>query len=56
LQRKIATQHPALWDIAEKYLIAFSSPYLVEKGFDVAKSIFKEQRNQRKTSVKSANA
>ena len=48
LQRNIETQYPALWNIAEKYLIAFPSSYLVEKGFSVVTNILTKQRNRLK--------
>ena len=32
LQRNIAIQYPTLWNIAEKYLIAFPLSYLVKKA------------------------
>ncbi|CAH1106314.1 unnamed protein product [Psylliodes chrysocephalus] len=41
LQRNFETQYPVLWNIAEKYLIAFPSSYLVEKGFSGATNILK---------------
>ncbi|KFM67003.1 SCAN domain-containing protein 3, partial [Stegodyphus mimosarum] len=46
LQRNIETQYPTLWNIAEKYHIAFPSSYLVEKSFSVVTNILKKQRNR----------
>lgn len=48
LQRNIETQYPTLWNIAEKYLIAFPSSYLVEKSFSVVTNILTKQRNRLK--------
>ncbi|CAH1100317.1 unnamed protein product [Psylliodes chrysocephalus] len=41
-------QYSVLWNIAQKYLIAFPSSYLVEKGFSVVTNILTKQRNRLK--------
>ncbi|XP_049816406.1 uncharacterized protein LOC126263359 [Schistocerca nitens] len=48
LERNIETQYPTLWNIAEKYLIAFPSSYVVEKSFSVVTNILTKQRNRLK--------
>ena len=48
LQRNIESQYPALWNIAQKYLISFPSSYLVERGFSVVTNILTKQRNRLK--------
>lgn len=48
LRRKIETQYSKVRNIAEKYLRAFLSSYLVEKKFSVVTNIFMKKTNRLK--------
>jgi hypothetical protein len=43
LQRDIPVTYPALWTVARKFLIAFPSSYLVERGFSVVANLLKKR-------------
>ncbi|XP_067417820.1 SCAN domain-containing protein 3-like [Emydura macquarii macquarii] len=46
LQKNVAVTYPALWSIARKFLIAFPSSYLVERGFSAVTNLLTKQRNR----------
>ncbi|EZA56552.1 SCAN domain-containing protein [Ooceraea biroi] len=45
LQKQIPTLYPQLWAVVKKFLIAFPSSYLVERGCSAVASLFLKQRN-----------
>jgi hypothetical protein len=47
LQRDIPVTYPALWAIARKFLIAFPSSYLVERGFSVVANLLTKKKKNR---------
>ncbi|CAH2097818.1 unnamed protein product [Euphydryas editha] len=47
-EANVITLLSPLWNIAEKYLIALTSSYLVEKGFSMVTNILTKQRNRLK--------
>jgi hypothetical protein len=50
LQRDIPVTYPALWTIARKFLIAFPSSYLVERGFSAVSNLLtKKKETDRKS-------
>ena len=46
LQKDIPVAYPALWAIARKFLIAFPSSYLVERGFSAVNNFLSKKRNR----------
>ncbi|KAJ8877814.1 hypothetical protein PR048_022272 [Dryococelus australis] len=44
LQRVIPVTYPALWTIARKFLIAFSSSYLLEIGFSAVANLLTKKK------------
>lgn len=46
LQKSISTLHPGLWEIVQKFLIAFPSSYLVERGFSAVANLLSKKRNR----------
>lgn len=46
LQKDIPVAYPVLWAIARKFLIAFPSSYLVEKGFSAVTNFLTKKRNR----------
>lgn len=46
LQRDIPMTYPALWTIARKFLIAFPTSYLVERGFSAVANLLVKKRNR----------
>lgn len=46
LQRDIPVTYPVLWNIARKFLIAFPSSYLVERGFSAVANLLTKKRNR----------
>ena len=45
-QKDIPVAYPALWTIARKFLIAFPSSYLVERGFSAVANLLTKKRNR----------
>ncbi|CAH1971884.1 unnamed protein product [Acanthoscelides obtectus] len=46
LQNNIPVTYPVLWNIARKFLISFSSSYLVERGFSAVTNLLTKKRNR----------
>ena len=46
LQKEIPVAYPTLWAIARKFLIAFPSSYLVERGFSAVANLLTKKRNR----------
>ena len=46
LQKDIPSTYPTLWNIARKFLIAFPSSYLVERGFSAVINLLTKKRNK----------
>lgn len=46
LQKDIPLTYPVLWNIARKFLIAFPSSYLVERGFSAVANLLTKARNR----------
>ncbi|CAH1108610.1 unnamed protein product [Psylliodes chrysocephalus] len=46
LQKDIPVTYPALWNIARKFLTAFPSSHLVEKGLGAFANLLKKKRNK----------
>jgi len=46
LQKDIPVTYPALWTVARKFLIAFPSSYLVERGFSAVANLLTKKRNR----------
>lgn len=46
LQGNISRLYPSIWAIVKKFLIAFSSSYLVERGFSVVTDLVTKKRNR----------
>ncbi|XP_077288049.1 SCAN domain-containing protein 3-like [Arctopsyche grandis] len=46
LQKDIPVAYPVLWAIARKFLIAFPSSYLVERGFSAVNNFLTKKRNR----------
>nr|CAH7751857.1 unnamed protein product [Callosobruchus chinensis] len=42
----IPVSYPVLWNIARKFLISFSSAYLVERGFSAVTNLLTKKRNR----------
>jgi hypothetical protein len=45
LQKSIPTLYPGLWATVQKFLIAFSSSYLAERGFSAVANLLSKKRN-----------
>nr|CAH7727363.1 unnamed protein product [Callosobruchus chinensis] len=46
LQNNIPVTYPVLWNIARKFLITFSSSYLVERWFSAVTNLLTKKRNR----------
>lgn len=46
LQKEIPTAYPEIWAVIEKFLIAFPSSYLVERGFSAVTNLLTKKRNR----------
>uniref|UniRef100_A0A803T1R5 SCAN domain-containing protein 3 n=1 Tax=Anolis carolinensis TaxID=28377 RepID=A0A803T1R5_ANOCA len=46
LQKEIPTAYPEIWTVIQKFLIAFPSSYLVERGFSAVTNLLTKKRNQ----------
>lgn len=46
LQKQIPTLYPQFWAIVQKFLIPFSTSYLVERGFSVVTNLLTTKRNR----------
>ncbi|KRZ47933.1 SCAN domain-containing protein 3 [Trichinella nativa] len=46
LQKQISNLYPGLWRMVRKFLLAFPSPYLVERGFSVVTDFVTKKRNR----------
>jgi hypothetical protein len=46
LQRQIPVLYSALWAASKKFFIAFSSSYLIERGFRVVSNLLTKKRNR----------
>lgn len=46
LQKQIPILYPGLWAVVRKFLIAFPSSYLVERGFSAVASLLTKKRNR----------
>jgi len=46
LQKEIRTAYPEIWAVIQKFLIAFPSSYLVERGFSAVTNLLTKKRNQ----------
>ncbi|XP_039309107.1 protein ZBED8-like [Solenopsis invicta] len=46
LQKPIPQLYPGLWSIVQKFLIAFSSSYLCERGFSTVATLLTKKRNR----------
>ncbi|CAH1115513.1 unnamed protein product [Psylliodes chrysocephalus] len=46
LQAEIPEKYPGLWGIVQKILIAFPSPYLVEKSFSAVTNLLTKKKEQ----------
>jgi hypothetical protein len=51
LQRNIPVTYPALWTIARKFLLAFPSSYLVERGFSAVANLLTKKETDWKSLV-----
>lgn len=45
LQKSIPQLYPGLWSIVERFLIAFPSSYLCERGFSAVTTLLTKKRN-----------
>ncbi|XP_056642822.1 SCAN domain-containing protein 3-like [Diorhabda sublineata] len=46
LQKDIPATYPGVWNITRKFLIAFPSSYLVERGFSAVTNLITKKRNK----------
>ncbi|KRX18167.1 SCAN domain-containing protein 3 [Trichinella nelsoni] len=46
LQKQITDLYPGLWRMVRKFLLAFPSSYLVERGFSVVTDFLTKKRNR----------
>jgi hypothetical protein len=46
LQKKLCDRYPALWTVIGKLLLAFPTPYLVERGFSAVVQLCSNQSNR----------
>ncbi|XP_014481742.1 PREDICTED: SCAN domain-containing protein 3-like [Dinoponera quadriceps] len=46
LQKRISQLYPGLWSVVQRFLIAFPSSYLCERGFSVVATLLTKKRNR----------